>query len=84
MLTRLAIISAAALATAAAAAPEPSKPAGEQPQLGDRPATMIASADHVRASAGPAEAPKKPRAMRVTTCRCGNQVDQPAEKPKDR
>jgi hypothetical protein len=83
MLTRLAIISAA-LASAAAAAPEPAKPAGDQTRRGDHPVTILASADQARASAQPAEAPKKPRAMRVTTCRCGNQVDQPAEEPKDR
>jgi hypothetical protein len=83
MLVRVAIICVAAMATAAAAAPEPPKPAAESVQT-DRPVTVLASADHGRAPAQPAEAPKRPRAMRVTTCRCGDQVSEPAEEPKDR
>jgi hypothetical protein len=84
MQARLAIFSAAALAAAASAAPEAAKlPVGTAPQV-DRPAAVLASADHVRAPAQPAEAPKKPRAARVTTCRCGEQVAAPADDPKDR
>jgi len=81
MQARLAIISAAALAVIAAA-PEPTKPVATPPQL--TPPTVLASADQVRAPAQPAEAPKKRRAGRVTTCRCGDQVVEPAEEPKDR
>jgi len=84
MLTRLAIISAAAFATAAAAAPEPPKPAGDRSPQADRKVTILASVDKVGAQRQPVEAPKKPRAMRVTTCRCGDQIVEPAEDPKDR
>jgi hypothetical protein len=81
---RLAIISIAGLAAAAAAAPEPAKPAAGQPQQDHQPPTILASADHVRVPSQPAEAPRKPRAMRVTTCRCGDQAAEAAEEPKDR
>jgi len=82
----LAFIAAAALASAAAADPEQAKPAPEASQSGDHPITVLASADHIRAPASsqPAEEPRKPRAMRVTTCRCGDQAVEPADEPKDR
>lgn len=81
MRARLAVILAVAPATIAAA-PESTKPAASPPQLTQP--TVLASADHVRAPTQVAEAPKKPRIARVTTCRCGDQVVEPAEEPKDR
>jgi hypothetical protein len=81
MQARLAMISAAALATIAAAR-EPTKPVATPNQLTQP--TVLASADHVRAPVQPAEPPKKARAARVTTCRCGDQIVEPAEEPKDR
>ena len=81
MHARLAMISAAALATIAAA-PEPAKPVASPVKLPQP--TVLASADHVRAPVPVADAPKKPRAARVTTCRCGDQIVEPAEEPKER
>ena len=82
MLGRVAIISLSALATIAAA-PEPVKPAAPA-QPSNRPVAILASADHVHATTQPAGAPQKPRAVRVTSCRCAGQLPEPAEDPKDR
>ena len=86
MLNRLAIVAAAALTSAAGGAPEPVRPAPEASHSSDHPTTVLASADHIRAPASsePAEEPRKPRAMRITTCRCGDQVVDPANEPKNR
>ena len=81
MLGRVAIISLSALATIAAA-PEPVKPAAPA-QPANRPVAILASADHVHATTQPADAPQKPRAVRVTSCRCAGQLPEPAEDPKD-
>ncbi len=71
-----------AIATAAAAA-DPAKPdARETPQPVNRPAEVVlASADKVQAPVPAGEQPaatpvKRPRAARVTTCRCGDQTSQ--------
>ena len=71
---------AAALAFAGAAAAEPAKPADQpaaKPAV-DRPAEVVlASAEQARPPAvvTPAATPaKKPRAARVTSCRCAGQT----------
>jgi len=80
---RFAIIGVAAVASAAIAAPEPAKPAAESSSPTDHSTTILASADHTRSPNQPAEASRKPRAMRVTTCRCGDQPAEQADEPKD-
>jgi hypothetical protein len=75
------LIASAALVFAANAAAEPAKPLHPAVQPANRPAeVMMASADQVpvvipaSASDSPEAAPvKKPRAARVTTCRCAGQ-----------
>jgi hypothetical protein len=81
MRARLAIISAAALASIAAG-PEPIKPVAGRTQLTQP--TVLASSDHVRPPAQPAQTPKKSRPARVTTCRCGDPITEPAEEANDR
>lgn len=83
MLARLAIISVTAMATIGAAAPEHVKPS-VSPQSASHSVTILASADQAGPPMQPAEAPKKPRAMRVTTCRCADQVTEPDGEAKDR
>ena len=79
--TRYLLIAAAAVAVAGNAVAEPAKPeprpAGQQ---GQRPAEIImASADQVQtpppiaAQAQDSASVKKPRAARVTSCRCAGQ-----------
>ena len=82
MHTRYLLIASAALAIAGGATAEPAKPqAHPAVQPTERPAeVMFASAEQVQtmpASAqGQAATPvKRPRAARVTTCRCGNQAE---------
>jgi hypothetical protein len=80
MHSRCLITAAAALAFAGSAAAEPPKPA-PQPAPTNRPAeVMMASADQIRTPALVAQAQatpaKKPRAARVTTCRCAGQTPQ--------
>ena len=79
---RYLLIASAALAFAGAAAAEPAKPAGQpsaQPPS-QRPAEVVlASAEQTPAPAvitqAQAAAPaKKPRAARVTSCRCAGQT----------
>ena len=82
MYGRYLIIASSALAFAGAAAAEPAKPAG-QPEVkpaAQRPAEVVlASAEQIPAPATvtPAATPaKKPRAARVTSCRCAGQTPQ--------
>ena len=82
---RLVMFAVAMLAVGTAAVAEPPKaPAQAPPQQANYPAkVMLASADQV-ATPAPADQsasqpPKRPRAARVTTCRCG---DQSAEQPE--
>ena len=84
MYRRYLMIASAALAIAGAAAAEPAKPAGKpaaQP-VKDRPAEVVlASAEQLPTPAAVDQAqavtpPKKPRAARVTTCRCAGQTGQ--------
>lgn len=77
----LLIVSAALAIGTAASAADPAKPeARPAAQSPSRPAEIVlASADQVQPSAPAAReqasAPvKRPRAARVTTCRCGDQV----------
>lgn len=81
MQTRYVLIASAALAIAPAAGAEPAKPdVRPQAQPTDRPAAVVlASAEQVRppVPAGEEQAAvpaKKPRAARVTSCRCANQT----------
>lgn len=75
------LIASAALAFAASAAAEPTKPLHPAVQPTNRPAeVMMASAEQIpvvipaAATDGQETAPaKKPRAARVTTCRCAGQ-----------
>jgi hypothetical protein len=79
MHARLTIIAAAALVLGTSAFAEPVKTRGAQPAQPATPpaAVVLASADQIRdvpASADQPAAPvKRPRAARVTTCRCGDQ-----------
>jgi len=81
MHTRYLLIASAALAMASTAAAEPAKP---QPQPAAQPANrpaevMMASADRLptavpaAAQEQPTVPAKRPRAARVTTCRCAGQ-----------
>ena len=79
---RYLIVASVALAIAGSAAAEPAKPATKpsaQPAA-ERPAELVlASAEQVRQPAVVAQAAvpaKKPRAARVTTCRCAGQNGQ--------
>jgi hypothetical protein len=82
MHVRYLMIASAALAIAAAAPAEPPKPESRVAQPPSRPAEVVlASADQVQPpQAAPqeqAQAPvpvKRPRAARVTTCRCADQT----------
>lgn len=82
MHVRFSLIASTALGIATAAAAEPPKAARETAQPQSRPAEVVlASADQVQApQVNPqdqAPAPvKRPRAARVTTCRCGDQTTQ--------
>ena len=85
MYRRYLMIASAALAFAGAAAAEPAKPADKpnaaQP-ANNRPAEVVlASAEQLPTPAAVDQAqavtpPKKPRAARVTTCRCAGQTGQ--------
>ena len=83
MSARFVMMAAAALAMSGNAAAEPPKaPAQEAAQPPSRPAgVLIASADQVRAPAPTPDQPnaapvKRPRAARVTACRCGDQLEE--------
>jgi len=76
------VTAVAALTLASVATAEPPKAAAPQA----RPAPVVlASADEVVQAPRPVEhseaAPVKHRAMRVTTCRCGDPQTQPQEQP---
>ena len=79
MHSRCLIIAVTALAFARSAAAEPAKPAPQQAPA-NRPDIVMASVDQVRTPALVAQAQatpaKKPRAARVTTCRCAGQTPQ--------
>jgi ethanolamine ammonia-lyase small subunit len=82
MRVHLAAIAAAALvATSAFAQPAPSdsRPTAQSDQ--HRPDLVLASADSVRVQAPAADQPsqptKRPRAARVTSCRCGDSAATP-------
>lgn len=87
MLSRYLLIVSTALAIGTAAvAADPAKPEAQEPaQPTARPAAVVlASADQVQPSTPAlqeqgATPVKRPRAARVTTCRCGDQ-DQTAER----
>ena len=79
MNARFVMIAAAALTIAANAAAEPPKvEAREASQPANRPAeVLLASAEQIRTPTPTADQPsatpvKRPRAARVTTCRCGD------------
>lgn len=82
MYRRYWIVASAALAMAGTAAAEPAKPAPQPAEqvAPSRPAEVImASADQIRPPIVVAQAgtpAKKPRAARVTTCRCAGQSGQ--------
>ena len=81
MYGRYLIIASSALAFAGAAAAEPAKPGQpEAKPAAQRPAEVVlASAEQIPAPATvtPAATPaKKPRAARVTSCRCAGQTPQ--------
>jgi hypothetical protein len=79
MHARLMVIAAAALVVGTSAFAEPPKTRGAQPaQPATQPAAVVlASAETVRDTAPSADQPaapvKRPRAARVTSCRCGDQ-----------
>jgi len=83
MFTRYLLLSASILAVASPALADPAKPAPRETVVdadAPRPAQVVlASAEQV-ASTAPAEdtqantPPKRPRAARVTTCRCAGQT----------
>ena len=85
MYSRYLMIASAALAVAGAAAAEPAKPADQpaaQPATNQPVKAVLASAEQVVptpsavADAQAAAPVKKPRAARVTTCRCAGQTPQ--------
>jgi hypothetical protein len=79
---RFLVIATALLAAGAAAAEPPKTPAKDAAQPARRPAPVIlASADQLPTPAPgqTAQPPVKHRAARVTTCRCGDQVDEQPE-----
>lgn len=73
------IIIAATLAASTAAVAEPSKPEVQQASQPSSRPIVLASAEVVKspAAASAEQAPaKRPRAARVTSCRCGDPVPQ--------
>jgi hypothetical protein len=85
MRVRFMVIATAALTIGAAAVAEPTRPASRDPNPPAHPAAevVLASAEQAQAPAPtpdqPSATPVKHRAARVTTCRCGDQVEQPNE-----
>jgi len=82
MSARSFVIAATALAIGTAVAAEPPKAPVKDatPQVSHSAPVILASADQVRTPAPAADqanpAPAKHRAARVTTCRCGDQVEE--------
>lgn len=86
MHARIIIVAAAALANGSAFAAEPAAPPAHQPESAQsaphRAEIVLASADQVSPAAAGQQAqatPRHARVARVTTCRCGDQQDQPDE-----
>lgn len=84
MYLRFTMIAAAALSISANAIADPASPTVRDPNpSANRPASVVlASAEQAQAQAPTPDqtnaAPAKPkRVARVTTCRCGDQVEQP-------
>ena len=84
MHVRFMVIAAAALSISATAVAEPTQPAAHDASPPARPPAQVvlASAEQAQAPSPapdqqPAAAPVKHRAARVTTCRFGDQVEQP-------
>ena len=82
--TRYLLAGSAALAIAGAAAAAPAEPQAKAPAT--RPAEIVlASAEQAREVAAPVEQEqaavptKRPRAARVTSCRCAGQTQQPTQ-----
>ena len=89
MFTRTLLLGSAILAIATPAAADPAKPAQHEAVAqapANRPAQVeLASAEQVQAevpadSEAAATPPKRPRAARVTSCRCGDQAAQPEQR----
>ena len=90
MFTRTLLIASTILAIAAPAAADPAEPAQHETASAQAPTSrpaqvVLASAEQVQAEV-PAESqvastpPKRPRAARVTSCRCGDQAAQPEQR----
>lgn len=87
MNARVVVLAAALLASGSAFAADPAGPPSNQPDQAQaqahRAAVLLASADHL--AANPADQQqaqpiqRRARVGRVTTCRCGDQQDQPDE-----
>jgi len=85
MYLRFTVIAAAALTIGAAAVAEPSRPAASATNQPTHPPAQVvlASAEQTQVQAPaptpdqPVATPVKHRAARITTCRCGDQVEQP-------
>jgi hypothetical protein len=89
MFTRTLLIGSAILAIATPATADPAKPAqheaAAQAPTGRPAQVVLASAEQVQAempadSQAAATPPKRPRAARVTSCRCGDQAAQPEQR----
>jgi hypothetical protein len=85
MRVRLMIIAGGALALATGGAAEPAKAPAAQRPIRSAP-VIFASADQVTTPAPVSDqatppAPKRPRAARVTTCRCGDPQPEPQPEP---
>lgn len=89
MFTRTLLIGSTILAIAAPAAADPANPVQREPAAQaptSRPAQVVlASAEQVQAEVpadtqAAATPPKRPRAARVTSCRCGDQAAQPQQR----
>ena len=89
MFTRTLLAASAILAIAAPAAADPANPVQRESAVqapANRPAQVVlASAEQVQAEVpadtqAAATPPKRPRAARVTSCRCGDQAAQPEQR----
>ena len=89
MFTRTLLIGSTILAVAAPVAADPANPVQRESAVqapANRPAQVVlASAEQVQAqlpadTQAAATPPKRPRAARVTSCRCGDQAAQPEQR----
>ena len=90
MFTRTLLIASTILAIAAPAAADPAEPAQRETASAQAPTSrpaqvVLASAEQVQAqlpadTQAAATPPKRPRAARVTSCRCGDQAAQPEQR----